>query len=504
MKFLLTALLLCWLAPITHAQLSDRLWLGGYAEFPDVAGYGHFTLRFQDGAVQVQPMPLTFQFESTVAVAADTAGQLLFYANGCAVANRQHEIMPNGQGLNPGSLSDQVCPGKGYVVPQGAMVLPMPGDSNRYCLLHLGAAYEPGRKLRLGPLYYTIVDMSLQNGLGEVVSKNNLLLDGDLGAFTVIRHGNGRDWWVLVPEFGNRIWHTWLLSTQGLAAMPPQTIALAGGACEHYAQTATSPDGSRIANWGDCRVTVLDFDRCAGLLDGPLELAAPTHWFAGGGVAFSPSGRYLYATSHTVLFRADLAANAPQLDTMRFSYDPYLHSPYDVPGNSFHYLVNGPDGKIYGNIPSRARYLHTLKNPDGASIANIGFAPQNISLPVTNVRTLPHFPNFRLYDLFGSPCDTLGIDGPSVAAHEPDRAAGLGFGLAPNPADAAANVHFWQPFSGTLCLVDALGRVQRQQRLDKSSSTTLECQGLPNGIYYLQVQKENGTTRSARLVIVHE
>ncbi len=485
-----------------HAQLSDKVWLGGYEEFPGVAGYGQFELRFQNGGLQVEQIPLAFNFESTEAVAADPQGNLLFYSNGCEIANRNHEVMPNGFGLNPGGISDQVCPWKGYIIPEGAMALPMPGDSLRYYLLHMGAAYEPGRKLRLGPLYYSMVDMSLQNGLGDMTSKNNVLLDGDLGNFTAVRHANGRDWWVLVPEFGNTKWHIFLLSPQGFMEMPPQMLTLGEGACEHHGQTSSSLDGSMIANWGDCKVTVLGFDRCAGLLGDPLELAAPAHWFAGGGVAFSPSGRYLYATSHNVLFRADLEYSTPKLDTMRFSYGQGL---YDVPGNTFHYLVNGPDGKIYGNIPSRARYFHALKNPEGTGIANINFVPQDVQLPVTNVRTLPHFPNYRLYDLSSSPCDTLGINTPLSAATEPKTEGSEGLKLFPNPAKDYLEVLLPKAWSGStrLEICTAGGAHCLTRKFDKGErSCTIATNGLTNGLYFCRAISSELPPLSATFLVV--
>jgi hypothetical protein len=484
-----------------HAQLSDKIWLGGYEEYPGVAGFGQFELRFLNGDLQVKQTSLAFNFESTAAVAADLDGNLLFYSNGCEVSNRNHEVMPNGFDLNPGGISDQICPWKGYIVPQGAMALPMPGDSLRYCLLHMGAAYEPGRKLRLGPLYYSVVDMSLQNGLGDVSSKNNVLLDADLGNFTTVRHANGRDWWVLVPEFGNSKWHIFLLSPKGFEEMPLQMLALGGGACEHHGQTSASLDGSIIANWGDCKVTVLGFDRCAGLLGEPLELKAPAHWFSGGGAAFSPSGRYLYTTSHNVLFRTDLEASIPKLDTMRFSYG---QGPYDVPGNTFHSLVNGPDGEIYGNIPSRAHYFHALKNPDETGIANINFVPQAVKLPVTNVRTLPHFPNFRLYDLPNSPCDTLDINTPVSSTEPIEKAQGLS--LFPNPAQNQVNLVIdpnWT-LSGPIQyhLINPLGLLLRKGEIAKgTSSQQVSLYDLPNGVYFFQLTQLGKTFGTAKLVV---
>jgi hypothetical protein len=473
----------------------------GYNEFPGVAGYGHAALRFQGDSVQVVPAALAFNFESTMAVRSDSAGQLLFYSNGCAIANRNHQIMPNGAGLNPGDISDLVCPWKGYIVPQGAMPLPLPGQPGRYCLLHIGASYDPVRKLKLGPLYCTEIDMSQDGGLGEVTSINKVLLAGDLGAFTAVRHGNGRDWWVLAPAFGGALWHTFLLSPSGFSEQPPQALLSMLPACEKHGATVAALRGDRIANWGDCKVSIYRFDRCTGVLSDEMELPAPKHWVPGGGLAFSPSGRYLYATSQTVLFRADLEALSPRLDTMRFSYDPLLKSEYDVPGNTFHYLENGPDGRIYGNIPSRAAFLHLLNKPDGSTKADIDFVARGVKLPVTGVRTLPNFPNYRLGDLHASPCDTLGIN-PTVEA----TAQGLQrVALAPNPAraevflsdhsESLSQARSWRLYAptGACVLRAALAPGVREQAIPLGD--------LPAGLYFWELCWPDGRRAAGKMGI---
>ncbi|MBL7826688.1 MAG: hypothetical protein JNJ57_08665, partial [Saprospiraceae bacterium] len=172
------------------SQISDKLWLGGFNEFPGQPGFAQFQIYFGTNGPIVEAQPLAFNFESTVAVAADKFGNLLFYSNGCEVANRNHQLMPNGDKLPVSSISDLVCPWKGYMAPQGAMVLPWPADSTRYCLLHMNADYEPRRKLQLGPLFYSVIDMTLDGGLGDVVEKRTPLVTGDLTGFTAIRHGN--------------------------------------------------------------------------------------------------------------------------------------------------------------------------------------------------------------------------------------------------------------------------------------------------------------------------
>lgn len=491
MKKQTITLLSIFLSPmLLSGQLSDRYWMAGYHEYPDVPDYEHIVVQFPSwGAVETTSSTLAFNFESTVAIAADIQGDLLFYSNGCEIANRNHQIMPNGTGLNPGDINDRVCGQLGYILPQGAMALPAPGKPDHYYLVHSGATYEPARKLVRGPLYYTEVDMTLENGQGDVVSKNNVLLDDDLGSFTVIRHGNGRDWWIMVPQFGNKTWYTFLLSPKGFETMPPQDVSLLLPGCEHHEATVASLDGSRIANWGDCKVLVLRFDRCAGVFSDLQELDAPAHWFPGGGLSFSASGRYLYATSHNVLHRADLDAEAPKLDTMRFSFVNSGQSPYDVPGNTFHYMVNAPDGYIYGNIPSRSRFLHVLKSPEAESKDDIDFIPQGLGLPGICVRTLPHFPNFRLFDLPESPCDTLGINMPTeVSDHE--QSLDWKITLAPNPAGETLHLQTETAIE-TLRIFDATGREMHSFSVAQSKEgATVQIRQLPAGLYYLVLRSK--------------
>jgi hypothetical protein len=491
MKHIILLLLLCTCCLGAAGQKYDLNWPTGYKEYPGLPGYGNAMIRFQDTGAYATPAVLPFNFESTVAAMSDVHGKLLFYSNGCQVANGNNEVMPNGNGLNPGSLSAQVCPWKGYTIPQGALTLPKPGDTSKYYMIHIAGNYDPERKLILTRLQYSTVDMNLDGGLGDVVEKNIILLMGDFGSFTAVRHGNGRDWWLIVPDFGNARWHKILVTPTGFEIFPPQDVSISPHGCEHHAGTAMSSDGSKLANWGDCKVVVLNFDRCSGAFYSPLELAAPTHWIQGGGVAFSPSGRYLYATSQNVLFRADLQSPHPKLDTMRYSLDPYLQSPYDVPGNTFHYLVNAPNGNIYGNIPSRSKFLHVLKNADGPTINDINFVPQGLPLPVKGVRTLPNIPNYHLYNLVGTLCDTLGI----TAVHN----ASIKFStlqVAPNPNAGIFEVSLPEGDFQHLTVFNLAGQQVISQPIEKGMrNIQIALRNAPPGMYWIELVSKDGSNR---------
>ncbi|MEZ4988227.1 MAG: hypothetical protein R2795_24900 [Saprospiraceae bacterium] len=65
---------------------------------------------------------------------------------------------------------------------------------------------------RVTRLHTGVVDMSANNGNGRVVEKDfPLIVDTlDAGKITACRHGNGRDWWIVVPYFRSDKYHTLL------------------------------------------------------------------------------------------------------------------------------------------------------------------------------------------------------------------------------------------------------------------------------------------------------
>ncbi|HMX39904.1 MAG TPA: hypothetical protein PKD78_06240, partial [Saprospiraceae bacterium] len=379
-------LLLAIAAPAAHAQSVEQLWATGINDFPGLPGYGNLLIRFSENGIKVEPAQLGMNFESTMAAATDSAGRLLFYTNGCYIANADGQPMPQGGGLNPGDMHARTCPTVGYTSPLGAMVLPMPGSTQLYFLFHMGLRYEEEKSLAYGPFYYTIVDMSLGGGKGEVVSKNNILADGRLEPFTAVRHGNGRDWWLVVPEYGSNRYHSFLLSPSGVKHADTQKIGEALS-CGTIGSSAFALNGTRYARQQNCAVEIMDFDRCSGHFSQPITLAMPPQVFGGGGVAFSPDGSRVFTSTQLCILEADLSKANPQLDT--------IVDWLTVAGNNLHLMQYGPDGKIYMSSLSRSPFYHVIQSPSSSGTA-FGFAPRQFKLPVTSVRTLPNVPNFRL------------------------------------------------------------------------------------------------------------
>lgn len=491
-KYILLALLLP--ALLWGQQWPDSRWVGGFEENSEVPGYANYSIRFTPTGPQVDTLNWGMRFESAVASYTDSTGKLLFFTNGCSVADGQGQLLANGDDLNPGEMHDWTCGKVGYIAPRGAMALPAPGQAGLYYLFHMGTTYDPISKITYGPLYFSQVDMSANGGKGAVTEKNTVVLSGALEMFTAVRHGNGRDWWIVVAEWRTNRLHRWLLSPEGLGPDVVQQIGPAIGGHRIGASTF-SLDGSRFARYHcDQGAVVADFDRCTGAFSQPVFVKAPFSFLQGGGAAFSPDSRQLYITSQSTLYVADLEDAAPKWDTVFHVFDNWDW------GTTLHHMQYGPDGRLYVSTHSRANYLSALTFPTGGGTP--AFAFRALPLRVHSDRTLPNFPNFRLYDWPNSPCDTLGIDAPTSGTTTAD--VRVDFRVWPNPASGMVTIDFdvLSRLPERWALYSLLGQVLKSEAWQRGKSTVqFSVEGLPPGCYYLGVKMAEGGALVQKLVV---
>ena len=466
----------------------DSRWIMGI-QSADTTEPGHhnIVMRFEPNGIEIDSVNLNMNFESTVATATDSSGKLLFYTNGCEIRNGDGTLMLNGSDINPGKLHDWVCD-KGYTMPKAAMALQMPGSKNKWVLIHSGGSYDPYRKVIYGPLYYSIISMNTSTQKGIVGAKNVALLGGDLEPFSVVRHGNGRDWWVVVPRHGSNQYYLWVLGPNGFSAPKTRNIGTAAK-CRRTGSSAFSLDGTKYARRNSCMTTVLDFDRCTGLLTNPLNFDArenPT--FGGGGVAFSKDKRWLYASAQLSLYSVDLESPNPTLDTA-YNWQYYL-------GVSLGYFQTGPDNQIYIGFMHRENSLSVLADPSQYG-DSLDYQNAKIKFPVPVVRTIPHFPNYRLFDKQGSLCDTLNIN---TATTEIEKEENL-FTISPNPANTELEISTKQiAYGNEVQIYNAIGTAVLTQNLT-SEKTTLDVSQLPPGMYFYAIISDNKRLQSGKLVV---
>lgn len=479
-------LLLLGMSGFTHvfAQQPDQNWPIGINEFTGVQGYGNAVIRFLPDSVKIEPVSWKMNFESTVGAVSDNAGRLLLFTNGCYIADAAGDTLSNGAGLNPGTIHDWVCPENGYISPRGAMILPLPGSTQFYYVFHTGVRYEPGQSIKLGPLYYTIVDMKSNGGKGAVVSKNNILETADLEPFSAVRHGNGRDWWLLSPERNSNRYFCYLFSPKGVQLV--QTLAIGPvGDCPRFGSTVFSPDGRRFARQENCRTTVFDFDRCSGALFNPVVFNRPQTTFGGGGVAFSDDGEQVLVSTHLSLLMADLNAGTPKLDT--------LISTDKIAGSGLQYMQRAPNGNLYFSMMHRGKIVPEFEffNKQGT----FAFTQKGLTLPVYSVKSIPSFPNFRLYDVPGSPCDTLGITAVKQIERRSEKVRTF-----PNPANDLWQIDLAEVESyreAKLTIYHLNGSVMKEYLL-KDKITTVPVAGWSSGIYFWRMIDAAGNVYGGR------
>ncbi len=102
---------------------------------------------------------------------------ILFYSNGVYIANALDDTMQNGSGLNPSAYTSSRN-SYGLYLPQGNLVIPFPDDSMKYYLFH--ETLDITISATTLYLYYSIIDMTLNGGLGAVTQKNVVLINDSL------------------------------------------------------------------------------------------------------------------------------------------------------------------------------------------------------------------------------------------------------------------------------------------------------------------------------------
>jgi Secretion system C-terminal sorting domain len=521
---------------ITDAK-RDFVWkMGtqGYAR-PIDSLVGSITMDFNTNPRAITVNSDSAGFAATCATICDTTGNLLFYTNNFFVYNKTGRQMAGSDTLtsDPHILTYGLA--FGHIFIQTAMILPQPNHSNLYYILHqrVPNQYSPYTPAEF---YYTVVDMSLDNGLGRIVSWRNRLdrADGVLGAgkLTACRHANGRDWWIIQWSPDQEFSYCFLLTPEGIinkgkrrANSAPLEVGYG------YGQAQFSPDGIKyvaVTNESPLsslmvrgRLDVYNFDRCEGVFS---RRAAPIYLEAANiigtdtvglmlqGVAISPNSRYFYTSVNylnpnlTILERyyqydldaPDIAASQQTIGIYDGFSDPMLSGAW--PTMAWSYQL-APDGKIYISTGTTTHYLSTIDNPD---IGGVGcnLRQHSVQLPALNFRTVPNHPHFRLGALAGSTCDSLT---PTLSKGEGDRQS---MALFPNPTTESTRLVWYENLGAdaNITITNSIGQVVQQIAVSKGSTyQDIDTKNLPNGIYYLSIYDNNSlVVGSSKFVVLHE
>ena len=493
------------LCPIfVGAQQHDNIWLFGYSSDPDTSIFGGSVLDFNKQPTDIFYQYREMNFDETNASICDTTGILLFYSNGIYIADASHEPMENGEGLNPGEFADD-HQYYGYILAQGVMAIPKPDSDSLYYLFHASRDYPTSQVGHHTPFfYYSLIDMSLNNGLGAVVEKNQVIIDDilNLGRVTATKHSNGRDWWILLRKYNSNKYYRLLVTPDEILNLGVQEIGEPFN--NGVGQSVFSPDGSKyvVYNgnyiWEGGLLNIYDFDRCSGLLSDPIQAANIDSAYTLG-AAISTNSRYLYLSSFNYIYQYDLEANdiLGSKDTVAV-YDGYeleIAPTIGIP-TRFSLMQLAPDGKIYISIPGGVNVLHVINNPNEAGVA-CDVAQHSVILPTYNSRTMPNFPNYRLGAEIGSPCDTI------TSTHLPDIPT-LHVKVFPNPASDYIKVLLESRTNEKIdfLIYNDIGQLVLADQVSGTGNVTeIDVSHLLPGIYFYKCDLD-GRTFNGKIILI--
>jgi hypothetical protein len=390
------------------------------------------------------------------------------------------------------------------------IVIPKPLNNYQYYIFQAPVT-------QLAGLAYSLVDMTIDNGLGAVVQKNIRLLDSTYwvaDGLAAIKHGNGRDWWVI-----HRHWELPKNNEYMFYIVTPDSIYL------HHTQNIgdlvqssvfriePSHDGNTMAcvtNKG--LLCVYDFDRCSGMLtneiaiehENPNANKAPMYWDC----ELSANKKYLYVSKITtttdtanLLLRYDLQASniAASKDTLYAAANPAQAGLIEL----------APDGRMYWSCAFydglNFNYPHpdSLHNyiTDNLSVVNFPDSDacdfQPFSFYLGGKRTyygLPNNPNYELGPLVGSPCDTLAASTPPANYRDPKGKVQCTYIGAWQKL--FVNAQNLQGHNVTITIYDLTAKKVTSEKckvMNGYATKDIDCSNFASGVYvvHLQTEKES-------------
>ncbi len=311
------------------------------------------------------------------ATACDLNGQLLFYTDGATVWNNQHNIMPNGTNIIPGPTHWSL-PNFGKPV-----ITPVPNNTMMYYIFSIHAN---------GTLYYSIVDMTMNGGLGDVITgSKSMFIDSGLTQQIQAVAGEQCDLWLLTVAKDKNLC-AYNINDRGVNMYPVKS-ALPYAA--DYPNMDISPNRKMIGiTVGNLRWGLYTFSPLTGKITDTLLTFG-----RGREVCFSPDNSKLYVQN-----MADLYPNSPssyvidQYDLLSGDSATVINSKtivgYLVIGGG---MRRGPDDKIY----ERQEYF-TLIGGNGVpnGLSTIDFPNLSGALCQYSKNSLPFGPLTGTYPLY--------------------------------------------------------------------------------------------------------
>ena len=339
------------------------------------------------------------------------------------------------------------------------LIIPKPSSTTIYYIIT--SKIQASSSLTM---QYHVVDMQLNSGLGEVVSKNNVITTWNITEqLAATWNSNGTDIWLMTHEYGTNNFLAFAVTSAGISTTP--VISSVGPA--HLGCTSNinsrgeikfSPDGSKIAFNGNGVGTnnlsnilsLFDFDNVSGIVSNEIALPYSNGEF---GLSFSPDNSKLYGSSNSI----------------------------------YGSLKIGPDGRIYV-ARANSTYLGVIYSPNLAGVG-CGYVSNGFYLGgKTSTYGLNNYIEYQSY------CSTTtGVSG----LYNNDEIK-----FYPNPFSEQLIIYSENKFEGaSLIVFDEIGKEVVKVDDLSSNEIVIKRGELSSGIYFVKIVENDRILMKRKIVI---
>ncbi|MCF6182695.1 T9SS type B sorting domain-containing protein [Lutibacter sp.] len=367
------------------------------------------------------------------ATISDATGNLLFYTDGVKVWDKTGTIMPNGTGLLGNTSSTQ-----------SAIITPKPNNPNQFYIFSVDQRTALSA-LSTNGINYSLVDMSLNGGLGDLVTsqKDINLVSQAYEKITAVKNNNNNSIWIIT--FIQNQFLAWLVDAAGVNLTPvTSTVSFAA---DSRGYLKISPDGNKIAcaNFGNTHSMMLyDFDATTGIVSNEQELTFDDTNDIPYGVEFSTQSRKLYVTTSQLKINDHMPpGKLYQFDLMNGNNRTLIHTSNINTRGAVQLAI---DGKIYralsisGASQVGTKFLGIINKPEADGLAcNYEHNKLDISAGDPNRKVVEGLPPFiQSYFLE-----------PSISANNVCLGDVTQFNLSSSTTPTSITWGFGDPTSGT-------------------------------------------------------
>lgn len=330
-------------------------------------------------------------YEGTASISDPATGQLLMYSDGRTIWDRNQNPMP-------GTLTTPLNGNSSSTM--GTIIVPKPGSNHIYYVFTVPAELDAWWGATNISMNYSVVDLNLNGGNGDVITWNVPLMDSSTEKLAVTSNCDRSVYWIVAHKWLCDSFYAYKLTAAGLSEPVKSAVGLVHQGlpwdivfttCAGYMKF--SPNGRKIGLVVPASrnaMELFDFDFSTGVISNPITEQFPFAYYGLYGCSFSPDNSKFYITWNnltqgSLIYQYNIAAGSQS--AILASKTIVASEPE---GTILRSLLNGPDGKMYV-VKEDSTRLGVINHPNALGLAS-NYETSGIDLGPDTARIgLPNF-----------------------------------------------------------------------------------------------------------------